>query len=103
VQNNNGQLSYILEESWMDIFIQTVSIRLARVFLNPSPKTLYQRSIKFLLGHLNYLRKKIMNHASNYAEVDIYNLQAIEILERAGISEPSEHQIIAIERLLKAA
>lgn len=34
-------------------------------------------------------------------ELDLYNLQAIEILERAGIAEPSDRQITMIERLLK--
>ena len=36
-------------------------------------------------------------------ELDSYNLQAIEILERAGITEPSEQQITSIEHLLRAA
>lgn len=37
-----------------------------------------------------------------HAKINIYNLQAIEILESAGISEPNEQQIKTIERLLKA-
>ena len=34
--------------------------------------------------------------------VDLFNLQAIEVLERAGINNPSERQITTIERLLKS-
>jgi hypothetical protein len=36
-------------------------------------------------------------------EIDIYNLQAIKILENAGITEPSEEQINAVEHVLKTA
>lgn len=44
-----------------------------------------------------------MNYVTNHLDLDIYNLQAIEILEKAGIHEPNERQILTIERLLKAA
>ena len=43
-----------------------------------------------------------MTIANNYLEeLDLFNLQAIEILERVGITEPSHRQITTIERLLK--
>jgi hypothetical protein len=77
---------------------------MARAYLNTTPTTLKQHSVKLLLSQFKYLRRQIMILADNhYSEIDVYNLQAIEILERAGITEPSEQQITTIERLLRAA
>jgi hypothetical protein len=39
---------------------------------------------------------------NNY-EVDLYNLKAIQLLERAGITMPSEEQISTVEKVLKSA
>jgi hypothetical protein len=39
--------------------------------------------------------------SEKFLDLDIYNLQAIEILEHVGILEPTETQIITIESLLK--
>ena len=52
-----------------------------------------------------YSRRKLMEHINTNTEfeVDMYNLQAIEILERAGFEEPSEIQINTIEQILRAA
>lgn len=79
-----------------------LSLRLASYFLNPQPQTRTQSYIKFLLAHFHYLRRKIMSIAENSSDWDIYNIQAIEILEKAGFTEPTEQQIATIERLLKA-
>ena len=44
----------------------------------------------------------LSNKRRPQAKLNIYNLQAIEILEKSGISEPDEQQIKTIECLLKA-
>ena len=103
MQERTERLNYTLENKALNAFFGAASFRVARAYLNPTPSTLKQHSIKFLLSQFKYLRRKIMTLADNHSEVDVYNLQAIEILERAGITEPSEQQIITIERLLRAA
>ncbi len=103
MQERIERLDDVIANSWFDAGIRIHAIRLARIYLTPTPNTFSQHTIKFLLSHFQYLRRKIMEYANDQTDIDIYNLQAIEILERAGITEPSEQQIITIERLLKAA
>ena len=103
MQENTLPLSYAIQGNLFNAFFKACSIRVAYTYLNPNPKTFPQRSIKFLLNQSKFLRRKIMSQADVHAEVDIYNLQAIEILEKAGITEPSEQQITTIERLLRAS
>ena len=40
--------------------------------------------------------------AKNSADLDIYNLTAVEILEHLGYHEPKEIEINSIEQLLKS-
>ena len=102
MQERIERLNDVIGSNAISVLLKACSIRIGRTYLNPTPQTFSQYLIKFLLNQFKYLRSKIMTHANNQADIDIYNLQAIEILERAGITEPSEQQITTIERLLKA-
>jgi hypothetical protein len=102
MQKWTKHIHYILKNSEDTTLIGILTIHLAHCFLNPNPKNFIDAFTKSLLKHFHYLRRIIMEHVTNHLELDIYNLQAIEILEKAGISEPTDRQITTIERLLKA-
>jgi hypothetical protein len=102
-KSNTSITAFIKADSGMNAILGALSVKTARYLLNHSPTTLFQHCLKYLLNRSKFLRKKIMTIANNCMdELDLYNLQAIEILEKAGISEPTDRQITTIERLLKA-
>jgi hypothetical protein len=103
MKKSNTDLNTVLESNFgLDSLFKTMCFHIACSFLNQSPTTALERSLKFLLTHFQYLRRKIMRIVENHLEeLDLYNLQAIEILEQAGFDEPTDRQINTIERLLK--
>lgn len=90
-------------EKWTkhhSIFTKTI-IGLIGCFFNPNPHSGFQRFVKLILKHFSYLRHAMINYVILITDLDIYHLQAITILENAGIDNPKKYQISTIEQLLK--
>lgn len=91
-------------EKWIkhqNIFTK-VAIELISCSFNPNPNSLRQCLVKSVLTNFSYLRKAIIYYTVSILDLDIYNLQAIAILARAGVHNPRQNQITTIEQLLKA-
>ena len=82
---------------------QSIAFKLASCFFNPTPDSINQRLIKVILRHFTALRKLLINYANSVCEIDFYNLQALLILERAGVDAPKPYQIRQIENILRAS
>lgn len=91
-------------EKWINRHnvLAKIAVRLASYILNPNPQTPAQHYFRAVVNRFKYLRNKLIDAANACLDLDIYSLQAIEILNRAGIEAPSKNQITTIEQLLRA-